>query len=325
MRDNKEKEEKNSREILLLERKKVIYNLVLLFVAVFVVLIGVITMAWFAMNRETGTSGMGVKVQGTPYTIMTRSGSGYYKDKWETLGSNAIEWQVSAYHNLDNYVADPENITDEQEAALGLEPGDTGSLEFRVQPNTADSLTVDCVFDIKAYLERTVLDENDDPVLDDNNEPVTELVEIDNTALTGYLKAHILLFAGYENGKYTDLIADDEDMRRVLQQTYTKNGSEYTTIYWVWPMHLSELTSEDNVTIIYAPSERNAVITYIAGNKDGFFKDCSDTSQQVKDNLTALADTYDNQVYNRYNTKYDNADLEIGNNISYVMLSMTVE
>ena len=86
-----------------------------------------------------------------------------------------------------------------------------------------------------------------------------------------------------------------------------------------------ELTSENPDRVIYAPTERKGIIDYIAANKDGFFKDCSDSVQKVTTDLTALSVAYNTSVYNHYNIKYDNADLDIGNNISYIMLSMTVK
>lgn len=276
------------------------------------------TIAWFAMNKSVGTSGMGVKVQAMPYTIQTRDSSGYYKDKWDMIGSQAMEWKISSTKNFDNH----EDAKAVGETDPGIEPGDHGILEFRVNPNTADSITVDCIFDVKAYVETITTDEND--------QPVVEMTEINNSALAGYLKAHIMLFSGIDaNGKYTGLIGDDAQLRRVLaNQTYTRNGDIYTQIYWVWPLHLSYLTSEntsgDN-SIIYASTERSAVIAYIATNRKGFFKDCNNSAEQVTADLTALSTSYSSSIYNYYNTKYDNADLEIGNNVSYVILSMQVE
>ena len=273
------------------------------------------SLAWFTMNREVEGTGMGIKSQGMPYTIVTRTDDGYYKTQWESLGTEALEWKMTAAKNFDNHKDD----LDGDETEPGLEPGDSGILEFRVQPNTADSITIDCIFDMKAYLETT-------SVVD--GETVTNITEIDNDTLTGYVKAHIMLFAGQdeETGKYTDLIGNDEDLKRVLKnQTYTKEGEEYTTIFWVWPMHLSELTSENNSTILYDADEREDVIAYMASNRTGFFRDCTDSEEQVTADLTALSTAFDNQIYNRYNIKYDNADLEIGNNISYVMLSMNVK
>ena len=281
------------------------------------------SIAWFAMNKQTGAGGMGVKSQATPYTIQTRSESGYYKSKWDKINSDAAEWQVTSTNNFDNHAED----LDEDEEEPGLEPGDSGMLEFRVNPNVSDFITVDCVFDAKAYLEKPVLNQGE-PVLDDNDEPVTEITEISNTALLGYVKAHIMLFSGKDEqtGKYTGLISTDEELKRVLKdRTYTRGDTVYTKIYWVWPEHLYELTSENPDRVIYAPTERTGIIDYIAANKDGFFKDCSDSVQKVTTDLTALSAAYNTSVYNHYNIKYDNADLDIGNNISYIMLSMTVK
>lgn len=202
------------------------------------------TIAWFTMNKSVETSGMGVKVQAMPYTIQTRDSSGYYKDKWDMIGSQAMEWKISSTKNFDNH-EDAIN-TAVGETDPGIEPGDHGILEFRVNPNNADTITVDCIFDIKAYVETTTTGEN--------NQPVTEMIEITNSTLVGYLKAHIMLFSGIDaNDKYTGLIGTDAQLRRVLaNQTYTRNGETYTQIYWVWPLHLSDLTSDDADDIIYA-------------------------------------------------------------------------
>ncbi len=282
------------------------------------------SLSWFTMNSQVESGGMSIKSQGMPYTIQTRIESGYYKEKWDKIGSEAMEWQVTLKNNFDNNPNDTYNDEDEP----GLEPGDSGMLEFRVNPNISDSITVDCVFEFKAYLETPVLDQQGNQTLDANSNPVTRITEIDDAKLLGYVETHIMLFSGYDakTGKYTGLIGTDDKLRRVLtNQTYKKDDTDYTTIYWKWPMHLEELTSHDNTKIIYAPSERTSVINYIAANRTGFFKDCNDTEQQVITDLTALSTAYDNSIYNHYNMRYDNADLDIGNNISYVMLAMNVE
>lgn len=289
-----------------------------------VIVICLISVAWFAMNTTVRGTGASVKAEGMPYTIQTRDISGFYKDKWEKTGSEAVEWLVSATNNFDNYGQELDYEEDEPR----LEPGDSGVLEFRVNPNTSDSITVDCVFDIKAYLETVKKDGQGNVVLDQDGNSVTEITEINNDALTGYIKAHIMLFSGYdsENGKYTGLIDNDQELRRVLaNQTYTKDDAAYTKIYWVWPMHLEDITSDNDSRIIYDSAERMTVIAYIARNRDGFFKNCNDNEQKVISDLTALSKDYDSSIYNHYNMKYDNADLEIGNNISYMMLSMNVE
>ena len=282
------------------------------------------SVAWFAKNSEVEASGKGIAAQGMPYTIQTQDSSGYYKEKWEKTGSDAMEWLVSATNNFDNH----EQALDFEETELGIEPGDSGVLEYRVNPNTSDSITVDCVFEVKAYLETVEKDGQGKVSTDESGNPITIITEVNDDTLSGYLNAHIMLFSGYdsEKNKYTGLIDNDQALRRVLEErTYIKDGTGYTKIYWVWPMHLEDITSSDDSRIIYASDERETVIAYIARNRNGFFKDCNDDEQQVIADLTALSTEYDNAIYNHYNMRYDNADLEIGNNISYVMLSMKVE
>ena len=276
------------------------------------------TIAWFTMNREVGSSGMGVKTAGLPYIIETRSGFGTYKTQYDSLNTQGEEWKISADHNLENH----SGAIEEGEEEPGLEPGDHGSLEFRVSPQNSDTITVDCLFEVKAYLETKVVDENENET--------TNISVINDSVLTGYLEGHIMLFAGYdeETGKYTGLIDNNNaNLQRILtNKTYTKGEDVYTTIYWCWPEHLSDLTGDvtGSANIIYDPDEHEAVIAYIARNKDKFFKDCNDSNAKVLTDLTNLYNTYSNQTYNHYNLKYDNADLLIGNNISYVMLSMQV-
>jgi hypothetical protein len=173
--------------------------------ALIVVIFG--TISWFAMNRETETSGMGIKIQGQPYTIQTRDSHGYYSDVYENLETDGIEWKISSTKSFDNHANAINAATGETDP--GIEPGDHGILEFRVNPNNSDSITVDCIFDIKAYVETTTTDEND--------QQVTERTEINNSAVVGYLKAHIMLFSGIDaNEKYTGLIGTDAELRRVL-------------------------------------------------------------------------------------------------------------
>lgn len=307
-----------NRESLLAEKKKIMANLVLFIAALFVVLFAWGTMAWFASNREVEGDGMGVKTAGMPYIIETRSGSGTCKTQYDSLNTQGEEWKISAEHNLENH----SGAIEEGEEEPGLEPGDHGSLEFRVSPQNSDTITVDCLFEVKAYLETKAVDENENET--------TSISVINDSVLTGYLEGHIMLFAGYdeETGKYTGLIDNNNaNLQRILtNKTYTKGEDVYTTIYWCWPEHLSDLTGDvtGSANIIYDPDEHEAVIAYIARNKDKFFKNCNDSNAKVLTDLTNLYNSYSNQTYNHYNLKYDNADLIIGNNISYVMLSMQV-
>lgn len=269
------------------------------------------TLGWFTMSREVENGGLQMTAEGQPYVIETRNSSGYYKTQFDMINSDAAEWKISAQHNFNNHSS---AIKDDDTEPL-LEPGDYGSLEFRVSPLNADKITVDCLFEIKAYREVTGLDGNESLS--------TTITEIGDDTISGFIEGHILLFSGYdsENNKYTGFIDENNFNKRILEnQTYTKNDGTYTTIYWYWPEHLSDVVSNEQTK--YDPKERQEIINYIARNKNKFFRDCNDTVSKVQTDLTG---NYSNQTYNHYSLKYDSADLIIGNNISYVVLSMQVK
>ncbi len=78
MKKKDEGEERNTREILLLEKKKILRNLVLLLAASFVVLLGVLTMAWFAINKKTNGTSMSVITEapkGVQFSLGKRTGT----------------------------------------------------------------------------------------------------------------------------------------------------------------------------------------------------------------------------------------------------------
>ena len=73
MAERKDEEKKYDREALLLEKKKVVFNLVLLLAASFVVLVGVLTMAWFASNTNVGGQSLSVSAE-TPEGVQISLG-----------------------------------------------------------------------------------------------------------------------------------------------------------------------------------------------------------------------------------------------------------
>ena len=278
------------------------------------------SVAWFTQSREVEGEGVQMKAAATAFEIKTRSEDGIYKSLYVEHQTDAAIWQVSASHNFNN---NSDAVT-EDDPEPGLEPGDRGSLEFCIEPKEVSTITLDCIFDLRAfaYVKNEETDEQ-------------ELKEIStNSSLLKYLSSHIMLFKDYDpvTEKYSGLIGNGTSLERKLEDMqFEKDSDEYITIYWVWPEHLSDLT--DKTKAIYKISDNEpeeeenengflSVIDYIANHKDGFFKDCSDTSEKVKADLLELGRTNSGQIYNRYNSKYDNADLEIGNNVNYVVISM---
>ena len=267
------------------------------------------SIAWFTMNREVNGTGMSFQSNGVPFTIeFAGNDEGKWIDKYRTLSSQSEIWLMSE-NNLDNG-------SDTADDKLGLEPGDSGILEFRVKPNdNYDNINVDICFTMRA-IEKPAIQ---------NNTGVTEelpLVEITDTKpeLMKMLASHIMLFTNIdENGKYTGLIENDKELKRYLKnQTYNKNDTTYTKIYWKWPLHLSDIISNQENELIYAKDERTKIINYIVANKDGFFKDISKSDEDLISELTNV------EHYGSYSIMFDKADLEIGRNVQYVIIGFSV-
>ena len=206
------------------------------------------------------------------------------------------------------------------EEKLGLEPGDSGTLEFRISPNETDTITVDICFTMRGIVKQRSQNS------DSSTSSSQQLTEISDTELMGFVASHIMLFTGIDsNGKYTGLIQNSSDLKRyLLSKTYSVNDSEedddyYTTLYWVWPLYLSNLISTQSDDLIYASSERSTVIQYMVAHKNGFFKDIT-TEDSV-----LLADLNSMEHYGSYSIMFDKADLDIGKRVQYVILGLSVE
>ena len=264
------------------------------------------SLSWFAMNTQVKSGGISIRAGSMPYTIeFLGTDEGKYVSQYRTLTDQAGIWLVDSNENMDNGSG-----TSEEE--LGLEPGDSGTLEFRVKPSgDTNSITVDICFTMRG-IEKP---END------GDENLNQLNQITDQELMGFVASHIMLFSGIdENGKYTGLMQNDEQLKRYLRnKTYTKTDTAYTTLYWVWPLHLSDVVSTQSSDLIYAPSERSTVIQYIVSNKTGFFKGINIADDVLTADLTAM------NHYGSYSILFDKADLDIGNKVQYVILGLSVE
>lgn len=291
--------------LLLQERKKIIYNLILLGSAAFVVLIGVLTMAWFANNSKVNGTNMSVTVKGPSFMLeFPGTDQGKWVNKYNSLNETNQIWLLTSTHNLDN-------ATNMEEEKLGLEPGDCGILEFRVKPTgDENTITVDLEFSMRAMEKRENSSETD---------ALTEIT-VSNPEIMNYLMSHIMLFEGIDaNGKYTGLI-DNIGLNRILEnKTYSKNDTQYTKIYWVWPLHLSNIISRDSRELIYASSMRGDVIDYIVKNKTGFFRGITADDSVLRSDLNNVRN------YGSYSILFDRADLEIGKKVKFLILGVTVQ
>lgn len=272
------------------------------------------SIAWFTSNKEVSESGLQMTAGGIPFTIeFPGEDEGHWIDQYHNLSNQTGIWLVDDDKNMDN----GSGTTEEK---LGLEPGDSGTLEFRISPNETDTITVDICFTMRGIVKQRSQNS------DSSTSSSQQLTEISDTELMGFVASHIMLFTGIDsNGKYTGLIQNSSDLKRyLLSKTYSVNDSEedddyYTTLYWVWPLYLSNLISTQSDDLIYASSERSTVIQYMVAHKNGFFKDIT-TEDSV-----LLADLNSMEHYGSYSIMFDKADLDIGKRVQYVILGLSVE
>lgn len=272
------------------------------------------SIAWFTSNKEVSESGLQMTAGGIPFTIeFPGKDEGHWIDQYHNLSNQTGIWLVDDDKNMDN----GSGTTEEK---LGLEPGNSGTLEFRISPNETDTITVDICFTMRGIVKQRSQNS------DSSTSSSQQLTEISDTELMGFVASHIMLFTDIDsNGKYTGLIQNSSDLKRYLRsKTYSVNDSEedddyYTTLYWVWPLHLSNLISTQSDDLIYASSERSTVIQYMVAHKNGFFKDIT-TEDSV-----LLADLNSMEHYGSYSIMFDKADLDIGKRVQYVILGLSVE
>ena len=272
------------------------------------------SIAWFTSNKEVSESGLQMTAGGIPFTIeFPGEDEGHWIDQYHNLSNQTGIWLVDDDKNMDN----GSGTTEEK---LGLEPGDSGTLEFRISPNETDTITVDICFTMRGIVKQRSQNS------DSSTSSSQQLTEISDTELMGFVASHIMLFTGIDsNGKYTGLIQNSSDLKRyLLSKTYSVNDSEedddyYTTLYWVWPLYLSNLISTQSDDLIYASSERSTVIQYMVAHKNGFFKDITTEDSVLSADLNSM------EHYGSYSIMFDKADLDIGKRVQYVILGLSVE
>lgn len=293
--------------LLLQERKKIIYNLILLGSAAFVVLIGVLTMAWFANNTKVSGTNMSITVKGPNYEIssLANSSDGLYYSNYHSIvkDPSALVWKMTADNNMDNYGG-----TDE-----GIEPGSSGTISFLVTPRERN-LQLTFTLEIVAYVSVT-------------NNGVITMNEVSNESLNNYLCGHLLLFEDYdpETEYYSKLIASGSNKSRSFTKTFEDeevNTAVQVDIYWVWPRNLSNLVNAyDGTSVVVRPMFDTSDSTYanvlsnISSYPQYYFKGTvSDT----------LSETFLSTNYSTYGSLYDGADNDIGAGVEYLLVKLSV-
>lgn len=216
------------------------------------------TIAWFSMNRETSTSGMGVQVAAAPFELAVEgSNVGALSYKQSGTLESPTYTPSEIYSKADNgttakeltngslqegvYYTDGSNpkikwrLTDDYNDK-GLGPNSQGALAFKVIPNSSGSFDVTFSINLEGYTATQSKNTNgsydvESISLIDSNSSANEKAAVD------YLKGHILFFSGRENVgteaapvyEYTGFLDPNEFTLSEIKGT-TVNATEGTAI-----------------------------------------------------------------------------------------------
>lgn len=307
------------------KQKKRVIKIVLLMILIALIIVFA-SIAWFSMNRDVGTSGMGVSVGSDSYQIVSLDGiTSKYQDYYNYMPSGqdtSMVWKMTAENNMENYTGD-----------AGISPGSFGTISFYVKPRDA-SVNLDLSFEIVGYK----YSETTQAAAEEGQDPVTtkSMTRVSNE-LQGYLAGHIFLFEtrtpvyddpDSENKKiisymYSDPILSTTEIAKVISNRTFNKTDENTpvNIYWVWPKTLSTLVNaKENTYVTIEPfcegSAYTAVVNNVTSYPTRFLYQYSDTE-------TTLTPALISSQYETYGDLYDRADNEIGLNVSYITLKMT--
>ena len=312
------------------------------------------SIAWFTMNKEVGTSGMGVKTVGSLYELQTSGTTATYAYflNDEALGySSGTEVSPGVFRTGSTGKLSLMLASDDDPMNLGLQPGRRGSFSFTIVPNSemaGDSncqLQINYTISMKGYYLSASKKEAImvyDEIIAEGGTPTAEqtsAAEItfndlhlidDLTAGEGdndnYLVArnlmngHLLFFDDYTNSKYSDLI----DFSIPGEAKVDFGNTKTVTINWIWPETYADIV--DNEDTVIAADYLDDVVDYIVDNENYFFYNLnkSKVTGLNEDELTSSAIVNENN-YLPLSTGYNNADQCIGENVQFVLIEITTD
>ncbi len=297
------------------------------------------SIAWFTMNKDVGTSGMGVKVGPLPFELKTSGSTGLYDGFLDdtvsgygsgstTAESAGIKWKLTSASNVENLYSESgtptsaqfNEITRSDSEQYGLNPGDSGTLEFSIIPNTPP-VSVSFKLEVTGY--KASFDSSNYKTDDD-------LVLVSDSAVNNYKSSHILFFYVGEDNKKHLLTPDGFDVNNISVETSK-------TLYWVWIPTLQQILDADIEALEEdaAKTASKEVRRYFFENPSYFLKATgteSFTFAVEKQNdinaeeaaIIANIGTYalNGRNYSHYAGMYNDADQTIGDNINYILIEL---
>ena len=345
-----ERRKDNSRDD---KRKDVIVKTIIMLILALILFIFA-TIAWFAVNNDVGTLGMGVTAAGnifelsvdSPYTT-TPDYTSVLADKF---GYDTTE-HITGVENVSTKCLMVDETFDIGNRYRGLRPGSKGYITFNVVPKRAGTYTLKFDLGIVGYhaefendLHEIKQDTNNDYVLyslsDWMNTSISSTERSNCAKAINYIKGHILLFRNRDDdGYYSGLIPVDDgfEMTFTFTQADVDNpatGKKPVTVYWIWPNTFGQIIlDEGNVNLhneaMFSSSQelvdgvlpRNELISYICEHTGYVFETANSNitnSGSVRGFIEgAMGSNPDNLI--ALSNGYNNADQIIGENTQIIL------
>ena len=328
------------------EKKKRIRQIIAFVIAAIIVIIA-LCIAWFVSNnRVNGISGR-ISAKESGIEIGSRGSQGVHDDilkqvksdltyhlpgegstnQHDTSLGGSINWLLNSDSNMNNY-SEGKSFTDTGaifRKDYAMEPGTKGRLDFFIKPYEEGDLSLEFSLDIVPYVMN-----GDNP----------QVVDKTSTA-SQFLSGHIVYFLGETQNdtvKYTWI----KDGRFQITIPKAEKDKKYNySIYWVWPLNLSTILLNKNDEFLNGSNIefddkdatgalRNQIVTDMTGHPEKYFfssltGEALDINYDELNVIEAILNnrTYDKQLFVDLSSYYNQADMKIGENVSFI--TATVE
>ena len=284
--------------------------------------------AWFVSNNSVTGKISSVLLNGTTFELASVGGSGAHDDVVQGLttdetvsigetwpeaptlaetdigtitgSTNNILWKLSSTSNLNNQAGENKDT--------GIQPGNSGRLEFYVVPKCTGDLKLNCTVRLR-------------PVK--NNSSIEEITE---DPVKNFVRGHMLFAYTY---KYADSYGNSDVAKNRIKPALInyetgnftleltgvqENQPIIVTLHWIWPLLLKN--------IIDTPLWENEAISqevkeWMKANPEHFFYNFEQSVEPPD-----FSDSNDKRKYNSY---YNNADEYIGTNVYGVIVQLSAE
>ena len=330
-------------------KKKARQSFVLVLAAVVAFL--ALGVAWFVSNnRVNGISGR-ISAKESGIEIGSKGSQGVHDDILQKVKSDltyhlpgeksnkqhdtslggSINWLLNSDSNMNNY-SEGKSFTDtgaKFRKDYAMEPGTKGRLDFFIKPYEEGDLSLEFSLDIVPYVM---------------NGDTPRVVDKTSTA-SQFLSGHIVYFLRETQNDDT------------VKYTWIKNGTfritipkaekdkEYNySIYWVWPLNLSTILLNENDEFLNGSNIefddkdatgalRNQIVTDMTEHPEKYFfssltGSSLDTNyEEVKaiegiHKNSGANSTYDKQLFVDLSSYYNQADMKIGESISFITATL---